>query len=179
MSQLLVENSVNDITLCLASVPWKKPVFIVGFLGLREHGFSSAQRSAVPRVCVLSGHMHIVGLSKDTRLLQLVVQLPAQPLYGLLGFSSISKKSPGRLFLALRLVQSCGRHLEDSKSLSGGTRCAGLLSMLQLPSASLPAHTSAFGADWHRSYGRLRTPLAKRLHCYCLEVHSWQESCAV
>lgn len=55
MSQLLIENYTNDMALCLSSVPWRKPVFIVGFLGFREHGFSSAQRSAVPleSVCPL------------------------------------------------------------------------------------------------------------------------------
>lgn len=67
-------------------------------------------------LCVLSGRVRIAGLFKGTRLLQLLVQLPAQPLYGLLGFSSISKKSPGRLCLALRLIQSCGRQLEDRAS---------------------------------------------------------------
>lgn len=55
MSQLLIENYTNDMALCLSSVPWRKPVFIAGFLGFREHGFSSAQRSAVPleSVCPL------------------------------------------------------------------------------------------------------------------------------
>lgn len=35
------------MALCLASVPRRKPVFVVGFLGFREHGFSSAWRSPV------------------------------------------------------------------------------------------------------------------------------------
>lgn len=78
-------------------------------------------------LCILSGCVRIAGLFKDTQLLQLLVQLPAQPLCGLVGFSSISKKSPGGLCLALRLIQSCGRQLGDSENLSGGTRCAGLL----------------------------------------------------
>lgn len=47
---LFVLRSVDypvEVTLCLASVLWSKPVFTVGFAQFREHGFSSAQRWAV------------------------------------------------------------------------------------------------------------------------------------
>lgn len=52
------------MALCLASVPWRKPVFVVGFLGFREHGFSSAQRSAVTleSVCPLLPRAHCWAL---------------------------------------------------------------------------------------------------------------------
>ena len=84
---------------------------------------------------ILSGNVHIAGISKGTHLLQLIVRLPAQPLDGLLGSSSISKKSPGRFCLALRLILSCGRHLGVSECLSSGTKLSGLLTRLQcLPS---------------------------------------------
>lgn len=41
-SQLLLEKCAIEVALCLTSDHWSKPVFTVGLVRFREHGFSSA-----------------------------------------------------------------------------------------------------------------------------------------
>lgn len=169
------------MALCFASVPWRKPLFIVGFFGFREHGFSSAQRSAVTleSVCPLWPHAHCWALQGHLSATAHCAPASSASLW-LVGFLFHKQKVTWKTLLGPQAHSELWEAAGRQQVPQWWNRASWIAIAAPAPSASLPAHTCAFVADWHSSCGRLRTPLAKRSHCCCLEVHSWRlESCAV